>query len=125
MDLKLILDNIDRLLRVKKLSQDKASRDSGHPDAIRNIRRKLKGEIKGKGLSVEIVKDLARVLGVSAAELMEPAERIEVPVVPGLRGALQAQLDYLDRERARVMDQLVALDEAETAGQKRQKRRIR
>lgn len=125
MKLKVISDNIDRLLLAKGISADKASRQAGHPDAIRNIRRKLTGEIKGSGVSAQIVHSLARVFGVTATELMEPHEKVHVPPVPGLRGQLLFQLEFLDKERVRVMEQLRALEEAETTAARPRKRNIR
>jgi len=125
MELKVISDNIDRLLRLKRISADKASREAGHPDAIRNIRRKLSGDIKGQGVSVQVLHNLARALGVLPNELTEPAIKVAIPPVPGLRGQLLSQLSYLDRERERVIEQLDALGQAEITAQKRQKRKVR
>lgn len=125
MELKTISENIDRLLKLRGMSADEASRAAGHRDAIRNIRRKLKGEIKGEGVSAKIVSSLAKVFKVPVTELMEPHTRIEVPPVPGLRGQLLATLEFLDKERERVLSQLEALDAAEITEQKAPKRKIR
>lgn len=125
MKLQVISDNIDRLLRLKSLSAHKVSVEAGHPDAIRNIRRKLSGGIKGQGVSVQVLHDLARVLGVPPNELTEPAVKVAIPPVPGLRGQLLSQLEFFDRERERVLEQLDALEQAEIAARKPQKRKVR
>lgn len=118
MDLGIVLENIERLLRVKKISAHKASTLAGRPDAIRNIQRKLKGGISGDGVSHKILEDLARVLGTSPEELQRPAHRIIVRPVTGLREALLAKIAWLDNERERALQELEALNHAETGTKK-------
>jgi hypothetical protein len=125
MDLNILLANIERRLTIMKMSADKASKAAGHPDCIRNLKRRIKGEIKGDGISHQIVRDLARVLETTAEQLTEPREKVEVQPIPGLRGQLLSQLQYLERERERVIEQLEALDAAELTAQKPQRRKIR
>jgi len=124
MELAPILDNIERLLRASGLSADFVSRESGHPDAIRNLRRRVRGELKG-GITVQVVGDIASKLGVTANQLMEPREKVRVQRIPGLRGQLTAHLEWLDTERGRVIEQLEALEAAEIVARKGRKRKNR
>lgn len=125
MDLAVILENIERQLRIKKMSSDKASRLAGKPDAIRNIKRKLKGEIQGDGITVKTLEALAGALGSTVDELTTPRERINISPVPGLRDSIIAKLEWLDRERDRALQELSALDQAENSAKKAAKRKIR
>ena len=63
MDWKPLLALIDKALAAKKLSDHKASAAAGHPDAIRNMRRKAKGKLKG-GVTFDTVFDVAEALGI-------------------------------------------------------------
>jgi hypothetical protein len=65
MDTTVILNNIDRLLRTKKVSQNAISAKAKRPDAIRNLRR-------GSSWTLEILHDIAKALDVPAWELMRP-----------------------------------------------------
>lgn len=122
MDLSLILANIERLLALKGLKADKASRLAGKPDAIRNIKRKLKGEIKGTGVTVETLNAIAAVLGTDYAGLSTPRDQIQVRPVTGLREEIVRKIDWLDREKERALEELEALDRAERPEKKPAKR---
>lgn len=63
MDWKPLLALIDAGLVAKKSNDHKASMEAGHPDAIRNMRRKAKGDLKG-GVTFDTVFDVAKVLGI-------------------------------------------------------------
>lgn len=117
-DLGIILQNIDRLLKVKGLTANKASELAGRPDAIRNIRRKLGGGIKGSDVTSSILKDLARVLDTTYEELTTPYQQVQVRPVAGLREEIMKRIDYLDRQRALAIEDLEALDRAEKAAKK-------
>ena len=71
MDLKVLLNNIDRLIRVQKTSDPAVSVKSGSADAIRNLRRYASGEIKGMW-TLETLEKVARALGTSSWELLRP-----------------------------------------------------
>jgi transcriptional regulator with XRE-family HTH domain len=125
MNLTVIMENIDRLLRVKKMSANKASDLAGKPDAIRNIQRKLKGEIKGKDVNVETLEALARVLGTTSADLRTKSSTVIVKPVQGLRESIQAKIEWLDKEREQALRELEALDRAEFEEMKPAKRKHR
>ena len=124
-NLAVILENIDRLLVVKKMSQNKASDLAGHHDAIRNIRRKVNGKGKGSDVTTETLEDIARVLGTTSAELRKTPAAIDVQPVPGLRDSILKKIEWLDKERAQAELELAALDRAEAAATPIKKRRRR
>lgn len=124
MDLRLILENIDWRLRSLELSDNEASDRAGAPDAIRNLRRKVAGELPGS-VTMRTLDKLATALGCSAADLMRPLPEENVRPIPGLKGQLLAQLAYLNTERERVMRQLAALEKVNAAPQSGKKRKIR
>ena len=64
MEWKPVLALIEKGLKTQGLSADKASKDAGHPDAIRNMYRKAKGELKG-GITFETIMDVARTLQIA------------------------------------------------------------
>jgi transcriptional regulator with XRE-family HTH domain len=123
MDLATIYDNIQRLLRAKKLSANKASLLAGKPDAIRNIQRKLSGEIKGHGVTVDVLAAIAKVLGTTVDELQTPRDRLNVRPVSGLKEMLLAKISWLDKEREQALMELEALEEAEAAPPLRRRKR--
>jgi transcriptional regulator with XRE-family HTH domain len=123
MDLAIIYDNIQRLLRAKKLSANKASQLAGKPDAIRNIQRKLSGEIKGHGITIDVLASIAKVLGTTVDDLQTPRERISIRPVSGLKEMLLAKISWLDKEREQTLRELEALEEAEAAPPARRKKR--
>lgn len=122
MNLPLILENIERLLKVRKRKADAVSRAAGVPDAIRNLRRAVEGKIKSSP-TLRIIDAIARELGTDADSLMR--EKIGVQPAPGMRDAILRQLEWLDQERERAMAQLEALDEAERVAAAPRKRKIR
>ena len=106
MDLKVLLANIDRRIRILKTTDNAVSQKAGRRDAIRNLRRYEAGELKGSW-KLEILEDVARALGTSSWELLRPLGA--VPQDESLR-------DYVD---ALVEEKLA--QEAEP-GRKRKKR---
>ena len=68
MDLKVLLNNIDRL---KKTSDHAVSVKSGSEDAIRNLRRYASGEIKGMW-TLDTLEKVARALNTTPWELLRP-----------------------------------------------------
>lgn len=71
MDHKLLLDNIERLLRAQKVSADAVSKRAKRPDAIRNLRRRVDGEITGSW-NLDTLSDIAAALQTSPWELLRP-----------------------------------------------------
>lgn len=71
MDLKVLLNNIDRLIRVKKTSDHAISVKSGSEDAIRNLRRYASGELKGMW-TLDTLEKVARALETTSWELLRP-----------------------------------------------------
>jgi hypothetical protein len=106
MDLKVLLTNIDRRLRVEKTSDNAASNKAGRPDAIRNLRRYASGEIKGTW-TLDVLEDVARALGTDAWELLRP---------PGAVPEDDSFRDYIDA----VVDEKLARD---TLPQRKRKKR--
>lgn len=72
MDWKPLLALIDEGLKAKKLTDNSASNAAGHPDAIRNMRRKARGEQKG-GVTFDTVFDIAKVLDISPLAICKAA----------------------------------------------------
>lgn len=72
MDHDVLLRNIEALLKAKKVSADAVSRQAKRPDAIRNLRRRVRGETDGSW-TLDTLTDIAEVFGVPAWELMRPA----------------------------------------------------
>lgn len=121
MDLAVVYANIERRLRLLKMSAHKASTLAEAPDAIRNMKRKLKGEIKGDGITAQTLDALARVLNTTAEELKAAPPKPDIRPVAGLRETLLKKIEWLDRERERAMQELAALDDAEQRPQKRKR----
>jgi hypothetical protein len=65
MDIKVLLANIDRLMKAKGTNQNAVSDLAGRRDAIRNLRR-------GNSWTLDILGDVANALDVPAWELMRP-----------------------------------------------------
>lgn len=124
MDLRLILKNIDWRLKILQLSDNAASKKAGTPDAIRNIRRKVAGEMPGD-VTRRTLERLAAALECTSADLQRDIPEENIQPIPGLRGQLMAQLAYLNQERERVARQLDALDRAEAEPKKGRKRKMR
>jgi len=91
MDLKVLLNNIDRLIRAKKTSDHAISVKSGSQDAIRNLRRYASGELKGMW-TLDTLEKVARALDTTSWELLRPP------------GAV-AQDDDLDERVNQIIDQ--------------------
>jgi hypothetical protein len=117
MDLQAILTNIERRLAVLKISANEASRRAGHPDAIRNLQRKVLAGTRGS-LRADTLAALAAALKTTSDELARPARPAATPPAAGMREYLLAQRDLIDR-------QLAAMDEAEIAAKPVRKRKKR
>lgn len=105
MDLTTIITNIDRRLKVLGISSDEASRRAGRPDAIRNLRRKIKAKTRGS-LRADTLAALAAALETTVAELGRPDQPPPSAPISGLR-------QYLLEQRALIDRQLAELDAAE------------
>ena len=77
MDLKVLLNNIDRLIRVKKTTDHAISVKSGSEDAIRNLRRYASGELKGMW-TLDTLEKVARALETTSWELLRPPGAISI-----------------------------------------------
>jgi len=91
MDLKVLLNNIDRLIRVQKTTDNAVSKRSGSVDAIRNLRRYASGELKGMW-TLDTLEKVAKALGTSSWELLRPP------------GAIAADEDFDERVN-RILDE--------------------
>ncbi len=70
--LKVLLANLERLMKERGLSADALSRRAGVPDAIRNLRRAIES---GKGgTTLRTLAALAKVLNTTPAALLTPAD---------------------------------------------------
>lgn len=74
MDIKVLLSNIDRLIKAQETTQNAISARAKRPDAIRNLRR-------GNSWTLDILDDIAKALDVPAWELLRPPGAIP----PGLK----------------------------------------
>lgn len=90
MDIKVLLTNIDRHLRIEKTTDNAVSKKAGRVDAIRNLRRYASGEIKGTW-TLDVLDDVARALGTSSWELLRP--RGAVPEDDSFREYIDAVVD--------------------------------
>jgi hypothetical protein len=117
MELSVILRNIERRLVSLGISADEAGRLAERPDAIRNIRRKVRNKAPGS-LRADTLAALARALKTTPEDLMRPEITPPPPSAPGMR-------EYLLSQRALIDEQIAALDEAEFTARKRPKRKIR
>lgn len=101
MDWKPLLALIDDGLARRNWSDDHASKEAGHPDAIRNMRRKAKGKLKG-GVKFDTVFDIAKALDISPLAICkaamgyspdaDDAEMIRQQAIRDAMAGLQAQL---------------------------------
>lgn len=117
MDLTAILANIEHRLRVMGISADEASRRAGRPDAIRNLRRKVRGDLTG-GVNMGTMAALAKALDTTVPDLMRSDHPVSLTPVPGLR-------EYLLKQRALIDEQIAALDAAEFTAQRLKKKKVR
>lgn len=120
MDLGIVLQNIDRLLETKGRNAHEVSRSAGVPDAIRNLRRAVKGEIKSTP-TLRVIAALAEELGTSLNDLMQPRKKPEIQSAPGVRQAILEKIDWLDQQKQQALQELATLEDAE----KPHKRKIR
>jgi hypothetical protein len=95
MDLKILLDNIERCLRDQKVSAYYVSKRAKRPDAIRNLRRRVRGEFDGS-ITIDTLIDIAKELGVEPWELMRPP------------GAIPQNQDFRDYVRDVIAEQLAS-----------------
>lgn len=72
---RLLLANIERLLKANGASADAVSRKAKRPDAIRNLRRRVQGGQQGSW-TLDTLADVAAALGTSPWELLRPAGAI-------------------------------------------------
>lgn len=77
MDLKVLLNNIDRLIRAKKTTDHAISVKSGSQDAIRNLRRYASGELKGMW-TLDTLDKVARALETTSWELLRPPGAVSI-----------------------------------------------
>lgn len=125
MDLAVIYENIQRLLKAKKAKGNAISKRAGVPDAIRNIKRKLNGQIKGDGITIRTLDAIAAELGVTADYLKTPFHKPLARETSGVRQALLDKISYLETERNRALLELEALDAEAITEKKASKRKIR
>ncbi len=90
MDLKVLLTNIDRHIRVQKTTDNAVSKKAGKADAIRNLRRYASGEIKGMW-TLDTLEAIASALKTSSWELLRPPGA--VPEDESLREYIDAVVD--------------------------------
>lgn len=124
MDLEIVLQNIELLLKAKGLKADRVSKEAGVPDAVRNLRRTVQGKIKS-GFTLRTAAALATKLGVSVDDLINPRKRPHISLTPGIRDAILQKIEWLEQQKAQALDELAALDEAEFQLKKTPKRKIR
>jgi hypothetical protein len=108
MDHQTLLQNIERALKAQKVSADYVSKKARRPDAIRNLRRRVRGETN-TSMTLDVLSDVATVLGTSPWELLRPL------------GAIPQDEEFRDYVRGVVEEQLT--DRAPTA--RPQKRKVR
>src|ERR1700691_1146075 len=77
MDLKVLLNNIDRLIRAKKTTDHAISVKSGSEDAIRNLRRYASGGLKGMW-TLDTLEKVAGALETTSWELLRPPGAISI-----------------------------------------------
>lgn len=95
MDHETLLANIERHLKTKKVSADAVSKLAKRPDAIRNLRRRVKGQFDGS-MTLDTLIDIARALDVPPWELMRP---------PGAAASPDELRDLIDQ---RIEERLAA-----------------
>ena len=98
MDLAVILQNIEILLKTKGRKADPVSKAAGVPDAIRNLKRAVRGEIKS-GPTLRTIAALAAELGVSVNDLTQPRRKPDVPPAPALRDMILKKLKWLEQQK--------------------------
>jgi transcriptional regulator with XRE-family HTH domain len=124
MELPVILQNIELLLEAKGRKAHSVSKAAGVPDAIRNLQRAVRGEIKS-GPTLRTIAALAAELGVSVDELTRPRKRPVISSAPGVRDVILKKLVWLEQQKRDALEELAMLDEAEAEVKKAPKRKIR
>lgn len=79
---RVLLDNVERLMKVHGLSADALSKAAKRPDAVRNLRRRVAGDKQGSW-TLDTLQDIARALETSPWELLRPPGAL--PQDDGLR----------------------------------------
>lgn len=95
MEHKILLENVERLIKAKKTSADKVSKNARAPDAVRNLRRRVKGETT-TSWNLDTLAAIAEELGVSPWELLRPP------------GAVSQDADFREMVREMVDEQINA-----------------
>jgi hypothetical protein len=108
MDHDILLNNIERILKAKKVSADAISKKAKRPDAIRNLRRRVKGDYDGSW-TLDTLTDVAAALEISPWELLRPA------------GAIPVGEEFRDFVRDVIAEELGALERPQRV-QKRKSR---
>jgi len=112
MELRDILAWIDAQLPVKGLKDDSASKLSGHPYAIQNMRKTLRNG-RGSLPKAKTLADIARVLGSPPHGLKEPVTHTQNdPISPAPPPGEPTDLDRLRARRADVAAELARIDAA-------------
>lgn len=90
MDHKVLLANIDRLIREQRTTDHAVSKRAGREDAIRNLRRYQAKELKGTW-TIDVLEDVAKALGTTGWELLRPPGA--APQDESFREAIRAVVD--------------------------------
>jgi hypothetical protein len=109
MDDKILLANIERLLKAKNVSADAVSKSANRPDAIRNLRRRVAGTFNGTW-TLDTLADIAQALGTSPWELLRPP------------GAVPSDEDFRDLVRNVVSEELNARENTALPARRRKNR---
>lgn len=75
---RVLLDNVERLLKAKGVSADALSKAANSPDAIRNLRRRVAGEKQGSW-KLDTLAAIAEALGTTPWELLRPPGAVGGP----------------------------------------------
>lgn len=92
MDLKVLLANIDRLIRIKQTTDNAVSKKAGKEDAVRNLRRYDSGELKGMW-TLETLDKIAHALGTTSWELLRPPGALAVDNEETVRSIVRDELE--------------------------------
>jgi len=106
MDDKLLLSNIERMLKAQKVSADAISKSAKRPDAIRNLRRRVAGEFNGSW-TLDTLGDVARALKTTPWELLRPP------------GAVPSGEDFREFVRDVISEELIARENPPLPARKR------
>lgn len=105
MDRDRILEWITAGLKAKKISADKAAREAGHPDVIRNLKR-------GKSIpKIGALRALAKIIGDPPTDLFEPPPEPNIPTLDELRAERDEHL-----RRAEELNRVISFLEERRAG---------